>query len=153
MCWRNKVAAFFRSFTYAAKGIVYMIKYERNFRFHLVAAAYILGFAPRFLKTRGEWAVLLLTVMTVLGLELLNSAVEHAADLICSDRHPKVAAAKDLAAAAVLVCAVGAVAVAVSLFIRPAAWGELFSLWSREWWRPAAAIGGLIPAACFIFYK
>lgn len=155
MCWKknNTVAAFFRSFAYAAKGLWRMIRTERNFRFHLVAAAYIVGFAPRFLQTRGEWAVLILTVCAVLGLELLNSAVEHAVDLACPDRHPKAAAAKDIAAAAVLICAVGAVGVAISLFIRPAAWSALFSLWANEWWRPASAVLGLIPSAWFIFHE
>jgi diacylglycerol kinase len=155
MCWKKNDAfcAFFRSFGYAAKGVWRMIQKERNFRFHLVAAAYILGFAPRFLQSRGEWAVLILTVCAVLGLELVNTAVEHTVDLACPERHPKAAAAKDIAAAAVLICAVGAVGVAVCLFIRPAAWGTLFTLWKTEWWRPAAAFGGLIPSAWFIFHK
>ena len=51
--------AFLRSFVYAGRGVWFCIRHERNFRFHMVAAIYVLCFAPLFSLTRGEWAALL----------------------------------------------------------------------------------------------
>ena len=53
--------AFLRSFVYAGRGVWFCIRHERNFRFHMVAAIYVLCFAPLFSLTRGDWAALLAT--------------------------------------------------------------------------------------------
>ena len=45
---------FLRSFVYAGRGIWFCIRHERNFRIHMVAAAYVLIFAPYFSLTRGD---------------------------------------------------------------------------------------------------
>ena len=50
---------FIKSFGYAARGVWYCIRHERNFRIHLGIAAYVLAFAPYFSLSRAEWAVLL----------------------------------------------------------------------------------------------
>ena len=64
------------------------------------------------------WGLLLLGIAFVLAVELLNTALEAVVDLVSPDDHPLAKIAKDVAAAAVLVAAAGAVAVAVTL----AAW-------------------------------
>ena len=145
----NGLAAFARSFRYAARGLWRCVREERNFRFHLAAAAYVLGFASQLALTRVEWAVLSLTIGAVLCAELVNSALERAVDRVSTAQHPLAGAAKDLSAAAVLVCAAAAVGVGVALFFRPADWATLLAGWS--WWQPCLLLGSLPLAYAFVF--
>ena len=154
MCWMKSkpLAAFFRSFGFAARGVARCFR-ERNFRVHTVAAVLVPLLARHFLDSRIEWAVLLLTIALVLAAEAVNTAVEAAVDLSCPEQNPKAGAAKDAAAGAVLLCAPGAVVVAVCLFSDAADWIALFSLWRDEWWRPTALAAFVPLAAWFVFHK
>lgn len=156
MCWKNPdnpLAAFFRSFVYAGRGIGYCIRHERNFRFHLVAAVYVLVLARHFIHSAAEWGVLVLTIAAVLAAEGINTAVEQAVNLSCREENTYARIAKDAAAGAVLLCAIGAVGVAIFLFARLDAWRELFSLWTSRWWRPVLLLLSVFPSFWFIFRK
>ncbi len=61
------------------------------------------------------WALLALAIAGVIAAELLNAAVEAVVDLASPAEHPLARRAKDLAAAAVLVAALGAVGVGLGL--------------------------------------
>ncbi|HEY3218655.1 MAG TPA: diacylglycerol kinase family protein [Candidatus Limnocylindria bacterium] len=104
------------AFRFALEGAIYVIRSERNVRIQLVvgAAAMVvgiwLGLGPV------EWAVLALTMGLVIGLEWLNTAVEITVSLASPEEHPLAKAAKDVAAASVLVGAIASVAVGVFLF-------------------------------------
>jgi len=114
---------FARSFRYAARGLALCLR-ERNFRFHLALAAYMFGYLlvyDWFVLSRAEWAMLLLAAALVLGAEAVNTAVEAAVNLASPDRHPLAARAKDTAAGAVFLCALGAVAVGLVILYQPAA--------------------------------
>ena len=90
------------SFRYAAQGLIYGFRSQRNFRIHVVTGA----------------AVLVLTVAAVLVLELLNTATEAVVDLAIGRRfHPLARIAKDCAAAAVLVAAISSLVIAVLLLL------------------------------------
>lgn len=102
---------------YAARGIVYNIKTQRNFRFHIVAAAWVLLLSFFYDFGGTEYALLMITFSSVMALEAVNTAVEAAVDLETDGERRKLAAiAKDAAAGAVLIAAVFAVAAAVFLF-------------------------------------
>ena len=95
-------------------------------RIHLtVAAAALLLAAWLPIRSRAEWAVLVLTIAMVVILEGLNTAVEAAVDLACPNRHPLAKAAKDLAAGMVLVAAIAAVGVGL-LILGPPLFYRLF---------------------------
>ena len=53
----------------------------------------------------------------MLALELMNSAVERVVDLLTTERHPLAKQAKDLAAGAVLIYAIGSAIIGLILFI------------------------------------
>jgi diacylglycerol kinase len=72
-----------------------------------------------------EWAVLLLAAGAVIGLELLNSALERAVDLAEPRENELAAQAKNLAAGGVLVASVAAVLVGM-LVLGPKLWDALF---------------------------
>jgi len=60
------------------------------------------------------WAMIVVTLMVVLAAELINTAVEHLADHLHPDQHPRIKIVKDCAAAAVLIASIGAIGVAAA---------------------------------------
>ena len=75
--------------------------------------------------SRTEWAVIAFTIALVLILEGLNTAVEAAVDLSSPNFHPLAKAAKDLAAAMVLIASLASLAVGL-LILGPPLWAKLF---------------------------
>ena len=105
-----------RSFGYAFAGIAYIVRTQRNARIELavgvlaIALAVWLGLSPL------EWAVLAITIALVLALEWINTSLELAVSLASPERHPSAKAAKDVAAACVLLGAITSVVVGLLLF-------------------------------------
>ncbi len=64
-----------------------------------------------------EWCLVLLCMVMVIGMEAMNTALEYLTDLVSPEHHPLAGKAKDVAAAAVLICAIGAVIVAAIIFV------------------------------------
>jgi len=105
-----------RSFGYAAAGVGYVLRTQRNARIEAVAAAGAVAVGIWLGLGAIEWAVLALTITIVLGLEVLNTSLEIAVSLAAPKPDPLAKAAKDVAAAAVLVGALGSLAVGLFLF-------------------------------------
>ena len=105
-----------RSFGYAAAGAGYVLRTQRNARIEAVAAAGAVAVGIWLGLGAIEWAVLALTITIVLGLEVLNTLLEIAVSLASPEPDPLAKAAKDVAAAAVLVGALGSLAVGLFLF-------------------------------------
>ncbi len=98
---------------------------QRNLRVHLVICLGVIILAWWLALDALHWAVLVLTMGLVLGLELVNSAIEALGDAITTQDDPRVGHAKDAAAGAVLLAAVSAVV--VGLFVLgPPLWQRLF---------------------------
>ena len=77
-------------------------------RVHFVAAIVVL-LAVLFLKvTPTEFALLALSILSVLCAEMFNTAIEAVVDLVSPEYHPLAKIAKDTAAGAVLITACGA---------------------------------------------
>ncbi len=106
----------FLSFLYALRGIWKTIQEERNFRIQLVAIMYVVIFAFFYGLDSTQWAILWLTFCIVPSLEIVNTAIENTIDLKTREQNPNARAAKDLAAAAVLISAITSIIVAVCLF-------------------------------------
>ena len=108
------------SFRYAAQGLLYGFRSQRNFRIHLVTGAVVFALGLWLQLPLGQLAVLVLTVTAVLVLELLNTATEAVVDLAIGRRfHPLARVAKDCAAAAVLVAALASLLIAGLLLLPP----------------------------------
>ena len=104
------------SFKSAFTGFCYCVKTQKNFRIHLVMTVFVLGLAY-FLKIKKiETSILIFTVILVLILEMINTAVETLIDLVAPDWREKARIVKDVAAAAVLAAAIGSVIVGVIIF-------------------------------------
>ena len=113
------VAARLRSFVYAGRGVRAMFTSQHNAWLHGAAtlAAVALGFALQI--PRVEWLVLVLAVVSVWVSEALNTAFEFLCDVASPEFHPLVEKAKDVAAGAVLICALGAAIVGLLIFGPP----------------------------------
>lgn len=142
---------FFKSFVYAAKGIVHAVITGRNMRIHLCAAAYVLFFALSFYRlTRGELAALILTNAAVISLETLNTAVERLADYVSQETHPLIAKCKDCAAGAVLISAIGAIFVGITLLWDAQVFSEIYAYFTADITRFILMIGSLLASLAFV---
>lgn len=112
----SKRNSLLKSFRFAACGILKAIKEERNMKIHLLAMTLVLIAAKVFSVSGTELAVLFLTIALVISLEMVNTAVEKAVDLVTEEYAPLAKTAKDVAAGAVLVAAIFSVCVAVAIF-------------------------------------
>ena len=103
------------AFGYSIDGLGSAIRNEPAFRQELVLAAVLIPVAL-FVDASGvERAVMIASVLIVLIVELLNSAVEAAVDRVSLDDHLLAKRAKDMGSAAVLLALVNLVAVWVSI--------------------------------------
>lgn len=113
-----------RSFGYAFDGLKRLIREEHNARIHVVAALVAIFLGLLLKISFSEWIPIALVIGAVFIAELFNSAIENLADFVSPQKHETIKKVKDMAAAAVLVCAITAVAVACLVFL-PKIW-ELF---------------------------
>lgn len=99
---------FWRSFHHAFEGITYATRTQPNMRVHFAIAAIVL-LATLVLRLERVYVVeIVILIALVLSLELVNTAVEAIVDLLTVAHHPLAKTAKDAAAGAVLVAAMGA---------------------------------------------
>jgi len=115
-----------RSFRYAFEGWLYVLRTQHNAWIHaLVTIAVVLLSLWLRLPAR-DWAVLFLAIMVVWTAEFMNTALEAVVDMATAEPHPLAKVAKDVAAAAVLLGAVGAVLIGL-LLLGPPLWQRLFA--------------------------
>ena len=112
----KNINKFFKGFAFAWQGIVYALRTQMNFRFHIVAAAWVLLLSVFYHFEPIEYAAIFITIGAVISAELINTAVEKSVDLCTKEENKLAKYAKDAAAGAVLVSAAAAVCVAVCLF-------------------------------------
>jgi undecaprenol kinase len=113
----HKNQPFVRRLRFALAGILIACRSERSLRFQVFALAVVL-LACAFLELEPIWwAIVLLTSAMVIAAELFNTALEHLADHLHPETHPKIRVVKDCAAAAVLVASCAAAGVGIALII------------------------------------
>lgn len=105
------------SFRYALQGLATLLATQPNARVHLVATVAVVSAGLYFQLSRTEWAAVSLSIVLVIGMEAMNTAVEQLIDLVSPDYHPLAGRAKDLAAAAVLLASLGAAVVGGLVFL------------------------------------
>lgn len=113
----RRLQALIRAFRHAFAGLWYLLSTQRNAQIHCLIGACAVALAAVLRLERWEWLVLTLTITLVLAAEGVNTAVEAAVDVATSEWHPLARVAKDVAAGAVLICAIGAVIVGCLLFL------------------------------------
>ena len=81
-----------------------------------LASLAALGAGAWFSITALEWCAVLAAITLVWVAEALNTALERLTDLVSPQFHPLARQAKDIAAGAVLLAAIGAVSIGVVIF-------------------------------------
>ncbi|MDX9917986.1 MAG: diacylglycerol kinase, partial [Gudongella sp.] len=71
-----KVKELIDSFNYAVSGIMAAMKMEKSLRIHYIAAIAVILLSTFFNLTRVEFLILLSTVVLVVVLEMINTALE-----------------------------------------------------------------------------
>jgi diacylglycerol kinase (ATP) len=111
------VAARARSFFFAARGIKTMFVSQHNAWIHAVATVLVITLGLVAGLTRLEWFVMVLAIVAVWMAESINTAFEFLCDVTSPEFHPLVEKAKDVAAGAVLLTAIGATAIGALVFV------------------------------------
>lgn len=106
-----------KSFGYAFKGIASLIRKEHNAWIHCTAIVLVTIAGFHFGITPTEWCIVVLCFGLVLAAEGFNTAIERLVDLVSPDFHPIAGDVKDVAAGAVLICAIASAIVGLIVFI------------------------------------
>lgn len=114
-----------KSFQYAFEGWWYVLRTQHNAWIHALITSVVVGIGLWLQLPGRDWAVLILTFMAVWMAEFMNTAIEAVVDMTMPEVHPLAKVAKDVAAAAVLVGALGAVLIGL-LLLGPPLWQRLF---------------------------
>lgn len=109
-------AARARSFRYAARGLVALLRSQHNAWIHAAASVAVVALGFYVGLSRLEWCLVVLAMAVVWSAEAVNTAVEALCDVASPEVHPLVERVKDVAAGAVLLAAVGAAVVGALVF-------------------------------------
>jgi len=116
-----------QSFGYAIKGIRYVFGTEVNMKIHIAISVLVIASGIFFAISLIEWMFCLLCIGLVVGAEMLNTAIENVVDLASPEQHPLAGKAKDIAAGAVLICAIISVIIGLLIFV-PKGWNIFATL-------------------------
>lgn len=103
------------SIKYASKGLLLLIKTERNIQIQTVIAIAMTVFGFIMNISPLEWTMQLFAIGLVMATEGINTAIEKLCDYIQPNHDAKIAFIKDVSAGAVLIAAL--VAICIGLFI------------------------------------
>lgn len=121
---KSKVKRIRNSFKYAGTGIFSAFKTELNMQVHLFMMLLVILCGIIFNISVAEWRLCIILFGVVIGAEIFNTAIETVVDLVMPNINEKAKLAKDLSAGAVLVIAISAAIVGLTIFIPKAL--ELF---------------------------
>ena len=112
-------AARARSFGYAFRGVVTLLATQHNAWIHAAATVAVVALGVALGVSRLEWALLVFAMALVWTAEGLNTALEWLCDVVAPEYDPLVKKAKDVAAAAVLLAAIGSALIGLLVFGPP----------------------------------
>lgn len=112
------------SFRHAFDGVAGGLKGERNMIVHFAAMALVTVFGFLLSISKSEWLACVILFGLVIGMELLNTAIETTVDICMPSPDPRAKLAKDTAAGAVMAVSVAAAIAGVIIFA-PKLWPML----------------------------
>lgn len=112
---KKGIKRFFASIHNSLAGLFYAYRYEQSLWIHGIATIFTIALGIIFQIKFWEWAVVFIALGIVLGMELLNTAIEAAVDLVTLEIHPLAKIAKDCGSAASFILTL--VAILICLFV------------------------------------
>ncbi len=108
---RRSVRNFFSSIRYSVDGFLAALKHEPSFREDLIFALLLVPFAIILPVNAVSSALMISSLILILIVELLNSAIEWIIDYLRPERHPLAKRIKDMASAAVFLAYINCIVV------------------------------------------
>ena len=105
------------SFLNAFRGIRVMVVTQHNAWLHALATLIVCAAGVVFGITKVEWCCLVFCFVAVWTTEAINTALELLTDLVSPEFHPMAGKAKDVAAGAVLIAAIGSAIIGAIVFV------------------------------------
>jgi diacylglycerol kinase len=96
------MSSFIKNVGFASEGVRYFFASERNGRIQLVMGFLVIALGIAVGLSRIDWCIILLCIALVLGLEMMNTALERVCEMLTTEIHPMIKIIKDVAAGAVL---------------------------------------------------
>lgn len=105
------------SFKYAIEGFISSFKTERNMKIHVLAMIIVIALGTFLKLDKIEWCFVTIAIVLVISAELFNTAIETIVDMISPEKNEKAKLVKDIAAASVLILAIGAAVIGAIIFV------------------------------------
>jgi diacylglycerol kinase (ATP) len=112
--------SFYRSVLYAWAGLIHTVVHQRNMRMHIISAILVGLVGSGIPLGLAEKVTLIFCVLIILFAEMLNSALEQLVDLAIQQFDERARLTKDIAAAGVLVLAIGTVVIFAAVLVHNA---------------------------------
>ncbi len=117
---KNQPTTFYRSLMYAWSGLVHTVLHQRNMRMHVLSGIMVSLVGAGIPLGLAEKVTLIFCVMLVLFAEMMNSALEQMVDLATTQIDERARLTKDIAAAGVLVLAIGTAVIFAAVLVHNA---------------------------------
>lgn len=106
-----------KSFSDAIKGVIFIIRTQRNFRIQLLCFTVAIATAFILKLNFSEIAIIVFAGGLVLVGEMINTGLEKLVDIISPEYHPLARVIKDISAGVVLVSSILAVIIGIIIFL------------------------------------
>jgi len=117
MKFADRIRIIAGSFRNALTGIKLVIKFERNFRVHLMIFMLVVTAGIIFKISAISWIAVIIVSGFVFVSECFNTALEYLGDAVTEDENINIRKAKDIAAAGVLLSAIVSVITGLIIFV------------------------------------
>ena len=104
-------------FKYSFQGFAYCYTHETSFIFETIAIVLVIILGAIFKITFMEWIFSIISLLLIMEIEFLNTAVEATVDMVTDKFHPLAKAAKDCGSAATCMATFMALIVNLIIFI------------------------------------
>ena len=106
-----------KSVGYAFKGLFLLLWTEASIKIQFFIALFVTAAGFYFDISATEWAIQLLAIGLVMGIEGLNTAIEKLADYVQPEHDKKIGLIKDISAGAVMIVSILASIVGLIIYI------------------------------------
>ena len=106
-----------RSFRFAFSGLLSLLKEEQNAVIQSIILIIVIISGVLLDISKTDWITIIIVSASVLAFECFNTAIENLCDFVTTEKNDKIRKIKDLAAAGVLISAIGSAFVGLIIFI------------------------------------
>jgi len=112
----NPIKDVYHKFKYSFQGMAYCFKNETSFIFEAIALVIIIILGILLKITFVEWIFAILSMLLIMEVEFLNTAIEATVDMVTQEFHPLAKIAKDCGSAATCIATLIAFIVNMVIF-------------------------------------